>query len=220
MVRKIQTTSRRRRPRAGLGEPTRRREIVAAAAGLFRAKGFRATTMEDIGGAVGLLRGSLYYHIDGKEKLLYEIVEAGTHGLVSGLHEVARSPRPPAERVREAILNHLRVLAERADYAAVFLNEIPNLRDPHLRRALLRLVKHYERLFVQLIEEGVAAGDFRNGGDARAIAYAILGMGNWALRWYRPDGRLSIERIAAEFADLVLEGLRRRGRDGREAKSR
>ena len=203
-----------------MAEPPRRREIVDATARLFRAKGYRATTMADIGSAVGLLRGSLYYHIDSKEQLLYEIVEAGTHGLLGGLHDIARSPAPPGERLRAAILNHLRVLAERADYAAVFLNEIPNLRDPHLRRALLRLVKHYEQLFMQLIEDGMASGDFRKGLDVQTAAYAILGMGNWALRWYRPEGRLSIERIAAEFADLVVAGLRRRDEEPGEGARR
>lgn len=57
---------------------------------------------------------------------------------------------------------------------------------------------------------------FKKGLDVKTAVFAILGMANWALRWFRPDGRLSIERIAAECADLVVDGLRPREPETRE----
>jgi AcrR family transcriptional regulator len=189
--------------------PVERQTIVEAAARLFRAKGYHATSMADIGAAVGRLGGSLYYHVESKEALLHEIVEVATRDLLSGVRDLSRAPTSPAERLRAAIISHLRLCAARSDYTVVFLNEMQNLRDVHRRRTLLQLVKHYEDFFCQVIEDGMMAGEFRKGLDVKVTAYAILGMGNWALRWFRPDGRLSIERIAAGFADLVLDGLRR-----------
>ena len=179
-----------------------------AAARLFRAKGYHGTSMTDIGAVLGVLGGSLYYHLDSKEELLYDVVDTATRGLLTGVYEVSRAPKPAAERLRAAIHNHLRFCVERSDYAVVFLNEIPNLRDVHMRRALLQLVKHYEDVFGRIIEDGVKAGEFRKGLDVKVAVYGILGMGNWALRWFRPDGRLSIEQVAEEFANLVIAGLR------------
>jgi AcrR family transcriptional regulator len=189
--------------------PVERQTIVDAAARLFRTKGYHATSMADIGAAVGRLGGSLYYHVESKEGLLYEIVEVATRDLLAGVRDLSRAPTSPAERLRAAIISHLRLCVARSDYAVVFLNEIQNLRDIHRRHTLLQLVKHYEDFFCHVIEDGMIAGEFRKGLDVKVTAYAILGMGNWALRWFRPDGRLSIERIAAGFADLVIEGLRR-----------
>jgi hypothetical protein len=34
-----------------------------------------------------------------------------------------------------------------------------------------------------------------------------MGMHNWLILWYRRDGRLSPQEIAAIFVDLVLNGL-------------
>jgi hypothetical protein len=38
----------------------------------------------------------------------------------------------------------------------------------------------------------------------------LIGMCNWMVRWYRPDGRLTPDQIADHFADLLLSGLDRR----------
>ena len=50
--------------------PSKQQELIAAAARLFKANGYRATTLEDIASAVGMLKGSLYYYIRSKEELL------------------------------------------------------------------------------------------------------------------------------------------------------
>lgn len=186
-----------------------RREILDAGARLFRERGYHATTMADIGAAVGVLGGSLYYHVESKEALLYEVMEAATRGLLSALREISQGPKPAAERLRAAIVNHLQFSSapERSDYAVVFLNEIGNLRHRHMGRALMQLVRHYEESFAAILEDGIAAGEFRAGIDVRTTVFAILGMENWALRWLRPDGRLTAEDVGHQFADLVVHGL-------------
>jgi len=47
----------------GLKSPPRERaeEVYAAALRLFREKGYHATSMQDIAGALGLYKGSLYH---------------------------------------------------------------------------------------------------------------------------------------------------------------
>src|SRR5579875_3080078 len=50
-------------------------DIVAAAAKVFRTKGYHAATVQDIADEVGILKGSLYHHLDSKEELLYLVVK-------------------------------------------------------------------------------------------------------------------------------------------------
>src|SRR5687767_4761450 len=49
-------------------------EIVEAAANVFYEKGYEGASLQDIASAVGLLKGSIYYYIDTKEDLLFELV--------------------------------------------------------------------------------------------------------------------------------------------------
>lgn len=49
--------------------------ILDYAVGLFRQKGYRSTSMADIGKAAGLLKGSVYHHFPSKEAILIGAVE-------------------------------------------------------------------------------------------------------------------------------------------------
>ena len=61
-------------PRAGIG-PQRPREadLLATATRLFRARGFHATSMQDLAEALGMNRGSLYHYIASKDDLLWRV---------------------------------------------------------------------------------------------------------------------------------------------------
>jgi hypothetical protein len=38
------------------------------------------------------------------------------------------------------------------------------------------------------------------------LTFNVLGVINWQLRWYRPDGPLSFEEIADEIVNFILYG--------------
>jgi hypothetical protein len=61
---------------------------------------------------------------------------------------------------------------------------------------------------VGIIERGVREEVFRPV-DPRMTVLGLIGMCNWMVRWYRPDGRLTPDQIAEHFFDLVLRGLDR-----------
>ena len=52
----------------------REQQILDAAAVVFYEKGYAAASIQDVADAVGILKGSLYYYIDSKEDLLFEIL--------------------------------------------------------------------------------------------------------------------------------------------------
>jgi hypothetical protein len=40
-------------------------------------------------------------------------------------------------------------------------------------------------------------------------ARAILGILNWTITWYRPNGSLTIQQIAEQYSNLLLNGLKK-----------
>lgn len=180
-------------------------EIVEAATRIFREKGFHATSMQDIADAVGLLKGSLYHHISSKKDLLLKIFQAGMQMAVDTIEEVACTDLPPEEKLRLAIYRHIELVAEHLDHATVFALEARAL-TPAQRQHLVTQRDHFERLFRQIVQEGIDAGVFRPV-DSKLVTFALLGMHNWFVLWYREDGRLSPQEIAAVFVDMVFYGL-------------
>ena len=84
----------------------RREEILDAAEKLFAAKGFDNTSTGDILDAVGIARGTLYYHFKSKEDILDGVIQRITDKLMRDAGEIVRKKELPVlERLTKAILS-------------------------------------------------------------------------------------------------------------------
>ena len=63
-------------PDAGISatDPPRMAELLDIAARYFDEKGYRATSLSDIGDALGMNKASLYYYVKSKEDLLARVI--------------------------------------------------------------------------------------------------------------------------------------------------
>lgn len=189
--------------------PAKEQEIIAVAARLFKEKGYRATTLEDIAAAVGMLKGSLYYYIQSKEELLYLVVRDPIRQAYNRLEEIVHTDTSAQDKISRAITNHMTLFHQHYPHIAVYLHDYHNLMQK-LQKNAIETPKHYQRLWATLLQQGVDTGELRPDLDTKVTGYAILGMCNWVYRWYNPHGALSAKDIADVFTKLVLEGLSRR----------
>ncbi len=192
-----------------MGAVGRHEQILERAAEVFNELGYRGASVQEVARRVGLLKGSLYHHVRSKEQLLGEVLLRGMELLRRGLPGADDARLPADEKIRAAIAFHLEWIAAEPHVTGVFLRELPTLPAP-LRRRLRREVKEFEARWLALVREGIATGLLTTDLDPRLVVYAILGLVNSVHRWYRPQGRLAMKAIAAQYADLLLDGLRRR----------
>src|SRR5260370_35344964 len=112
----------------------------------------------------------------------------------------------PTDRLARAIHAHVIAVADNLDVLTVYLSEWRQL----AAESLTTVREHRERyaaLFLQILEDGVASGEFRSM-DTRIVMLGMIGMCNYLFRCYRPDGRLAPAQIADELIEMVLRGLR------------
>lgn len=192
--------------KAARPEDGMRTRILRAAAALFHRQGFDRTTMQDIAREVGLTKGSLYHHIRGKQALLYEILQHTLDRSMPELERIAAAPLPAPERLRQAVRLHILTLVSDRDNVACFIEEGRAL-APQYREVYMAARDRYEGHFRRIIRDGIGAGEFANT-DVRLAGLAVLGMVNWMVRWYRPDGQRSEEEIADRFGDYAVGALR------------
>ena len=183
-----------------------REEIIAAAAKVFRTKGYHAATVQDIADAVGILKGSLYHHVKSKEDLLYLIVKEPIARIYERVTEIAASELPAGEKLRRAIGAHLEAFDRHYPHLFVYLHEREEMKR-RFREQFKLSPKQYERSWEQILREGVKSGEFRPDLDVQVISYGLLGMLNWLYKWYDPRGRLSVREVAEQFSTLALAGL-------------
>jgi AcrR family transcriptional regulator len=191
-----------------------RSDIISAAAQIFRQKGYQAASMQDIAEAVHLQKASLYHHVQSKQEILLTILNQALDLLIEDMQAVMAAELPADERLRQAIRAYIGRIAGEADLAAVLLLEYRSL-EPGLRRRHIRRRDRYEDLWRDLVRQGVESGNFRQV-DEKFTTFALLGIQNWMITWFRQGGGKNPDDLADFFADLILRGLESRPRtDGR-----
>ena len=182
--------------------PRRRQlEVLEAAARVFAAKGYEATSIQDIADEVGILKGSLYYYIRSKEDLLFDILEDVHEQALAALAPVAGMDGDALQRIRAFVSAHLAFVADQRTKLAV-LRDVHVLADEQ-RGALTAAQERYAALLRGLLRDGQAERTVCPELDADRAALAVLGLLGGGSRLADTAG----PRLSAELADLVVCGV-------------
>ena len=194
--------------RRNVSQRRRAPQINEAAARVFAERGFHGATTQDIADVLGIKQASLYYYFSSKEAALELVCLKGVEGFFDAAKAIAARPNSARKRLTLLINSHLTPLLDRGDFVRVFQNQRQYL-PRESRRRIGRWSRGIERIFEEVIREGVSKGEFRPDLDPRLTTLAILGMCNATSTWHRKEN-VSIPRIAAEFAQLAIDGMGKR----------
>ena len=181
--------------------------MVDAAGRLFAEWGYHGTSMRDLGRELGLLGSSLYAHVDSKQDLLVEVVEAGARLFEASAGRALACDGASADRLRALISGHVDVVLDNPAVARTFLNEARTL-DEGRRAAVTEMRDHYEAAFRATLERGAEDGSFRDDVDSRTYSIFILSILNAVERWYSPRGEMSRRELVEELSRFALSALR------------
>ena len=192
-------------PTRRVGRPARYQpeELLALVTAEFIARGYDATSMEDIARATGLTKSSIYHHVSGKEQLLRLAVQRAVDALFAVLDEP--HPGPPVRRLEHVIRRAAEVLVAELPYVTLLLRVRGNTDTE--RWALKRRRELDDRL-AALVRAAVDDGDVRADLDPRLVTRLLFGMVNSVVEWYRPDGRTSSRDVVDALVLLAFQGLR------------
>jgi AcrR family transcriptional regulator len=178
--------------------------VVAAAAKVFRERGYDGASVEDVADEVGMLKGSIYNYISTKEDLLLAVVRPPAERLLREMRDLEAAEGPAADKIRLMARSHARVIEDFLPYVAVYVHEIAGRQTSGEWVAMDR---EYVTLAERIVEAGIEADEFRSDVRPRIVALSLIGSLNWLTRWYQPDGRESALEVADQIADLCLRGL-------------
>jgi len=198
------TASRTPSPHVRAKRQRRRTEILHSALRAFRARGYHATTLEDIAAQLGMRSAALYHYFPDKEAILYACHREGLAEVERVLADARTRHATARERLAHAIREHVRVMTDTLEGSALAL-EMSAL-SPRHRAEVIAQRDRYERGLRDIVAEGVGSAEFR-ALDPKLAVFAILGAINWVARWYRPDGSMQAPELGTQFADHLIHGL-------------
>lgn len=174
----------------------RRHEILEVAAELFAERGYHAASIRDIAERVGLLAGSLYYHIRSKEALFVEIHHKALEAAAQRINNELAGLTDPWARLRAACLEMLKIQLHASSLTLPLMNNLSSV-PADVRNMLVQQRDDFEQIFRKL----VADLPLESGIDRNLYRILLLSQLNSANGWYR-EGRLSLEEIADQIIHI------------------
>lgn len=179
--------------------------VVKAAALVIYQKGYDAASMDEIADAANLTKAGLYYYTKGKQDLLYMIIKWAMDLVETHIVHPALTVDDPAERLREIVKNHLKLIMYGSGAVAILAIEADKLTVSH-QRSIRKRNREYVGLVGQTLDELATSGKLR------PVNTKIAGLNLFATflgfaRWYQANGEFAQDEIIGEVSSFVLGGL-------------
>lgn len=166
------------------------------AARLFARKGYRGTSMRDIGTEAGVLGGSLYHHIRSKDALFVDLHNAALDAAAARIACAIEGHGDPWARLEAACASLLETQLDPDSLTLPMMNDFREV-PPATRAALIVRRDAFEDIFRALVE----ALPLPDVIDRQLYRLLLLSQLNSAGDWYRA-GRLGPREIAAQIVAI------------------
>lgn len=191
-----------------------RDEILRAAAELFMEYGYTATSIDAVAERLGATKGRIYHHYRSKADLFFDVQVAAMTRLLSEVEPIARGPGGPVDRLAAMALRHIQIILRELPMQKVAVQGL----ERHLLgassaakrlRSVVKMRDDYERLFTEVIDEGIREGLFIDL-PPKLASKPFFGALNWATVWFsqrRLQSAEAVDEIAHMLAAFALRGL-------------
>lgn len=191
-------------------------DILQAAARCFMARGYAATSIDDVARSLGATKGRIYHHYRSKADLFFDVFRHGMQMNFDVIAPIASASMPTAEKLRHMTKTHCVAMIRTQPFQRCVWEGVELLQrgatTPEQREILIELQAmrdNYADIFRTVLEaakkEGIA--HFESSSIALQLMFISL---NSPLFWFRErEGQddSTIEHIASQCALFALRGL-------------
>ena len=191
---------------SGNSKPKTRERFETEALKLFYEKGFKATTMRDIGERLDVEAATLYNYLKSKQELLDRFLFEMADRFQKGIRDIELSSYSPTEKIRALVGLNVRLTMENPYQVSLLVSEWKHLKEPRLT-AFLENRADYESRFRSIIAAGIQSGELREM-DLEVATYSVLSSIRWLFSWYTPEKKqVNPVEMEKQMVDFILHGL-------------
>lgn len=187
-------------------------QILEAGEKLFAKKGFYPTTMEEVAGAAGLAKGTIYLHFNDKRDLFFSIIEKKLDILLEKIEKEMRKHEFPSQRIKLAIGIHLKFLEENRDFFKIMQALPESLKQEMERKLKGRVIEkqsRYVEILDQLIRKGIRNQEIKSL-DSRKLAVILVGMmHSLTIYWISHKEKGSLSQDDSLVWQVFWEGIKK-----------
>lgn len=185
-------------------------DIMTAARSVFREKGYEDAPLSDIAELANVVEGSIYRYFENKRDLLVKVIEDWYESMLADYDQQLSGIRGTRNRLRYMIWRHLKTIHEEPALCNLMFQFLRTGND-YSHTAVYELNRQYTRRTLDIVKEGIDAGEVRSDVPLRLVRDMIYGCvehRTWA--YLRGEGDFDPDATADAVVDLVLGGLQKR----------
>lgn len=189
-------------------QPVDRRErIIENASGLFAAKGYHGTTVDEIVQATGIAKGTFYIYFNSKEELLVEVIKRLIDGTLERIDSqlVERKGRDFIASIEMKGGEFLQLYMENKELLYMLLGE--TVGNPRLMDQLKDVYEKLADTVEEDLRTGVREGRIYPYADLRILAHALVGMGQTVAFMLSVNEDFDLEKARETVHQLMQRAL-------------
>ena len=187
---------------------TTRANLLDSAVQQFAAKGYAATSVDDICRGADVSKGAFYHHFESKQTLFLDLMNSWLSSIDAALLDLEKATVPETLVAMTELLPG--ILSVARDQLPMYLEFwLQASRDPRVWQATVEPYRHFRDYFAGLIAEGTAEGTLQKV-DPQIAGQVVLSMAVGILLQglVEPQGA-DWEQTARQGMRILMKGLSR-----------
>ncbi len=188
----------------------RKGHILRAALTCFARKGYHPTTMDDIVEEAGLSKGGVYWHFGSKKELFLALFESVLSDLGSPLAAALEVRASAAEKLRMTLdaFAQMVLAADFQEFMPLLIDVwAQNRQDAEVNELAVQMYERFRRPLAQLIEQGIAAGEFKAVNAAAVAGILIALYDGLMVQWMMSAALVDWPAISETLTETLIAGL-------------
>lgn len=181
----------------------KREAVLLAAVRMFNARGFHATSLDDVAASLGVSKPTIYHYLGNKDQVLLECITRGVDQLREAA-DVSTIVGTGLHRLRSFLCRYAEIVMD--DFGRCVVRTGDEALSPESRARFRSLKGEIDRKMRGLISGGIADGSIARG-DVRMLAFTLAGALNGPARWHDSNGPATVTEIAHATVDILTIGL-------------
>lgn len=183
-----------------------KRKIFETSMKLFAEKGYDATSVEDITSAVGVAKGTLYYHFSSKEEIFNFLIEEGVKLLQNSVDIKTEKLDNYIDKIKAIVLIEIKIVIKYEDFITILLSQLYG-KDAINQKCQKHVFEYIDKI-EKIVEEGMEKGEIKKG-DPKVIASEIYALIASTLVYKMKNGNeVDLMKTYKEFEKTIVEGLK------------
>ena len=185
---------------------SKRQSIIEQAAKLFKEKGYKAASMRELAGRVGVEAASLYNHIESKEDLLNAICMNVANRYTCHINDLEKLNVPVIDKIEKLLRFHVREMMDNYEEVYVTDHDWRIMGEPHLSE-YREMRRNYRKRFAAIVQQAIDNKEIKSVDANSAVMIFINAIGA-VDQWHRIVHKVNRNDLEENIITILVNGIR------------